>query len=426
MLRNYLIITWKVLKRRRVYTFVTMAGIIIPVTFIVLVTSFLVHINNYIPPKSGFKNVIFLDNLTWKEIKEDGSVNQRVGNPPTYSFIEKYVKTLRSPILVSATSNDLFHGTDIIYRNNKPYEVSIKYTDSEFWDITDFRFIDGRPYNKSEFNLGTRVAVIDVKTSESLFGTKNASGFSMEIKNKNYRIAGVVESVDKTMFRLAANIYIPFSSLDNFNSTHMYANFSRALLLADDPYDFQRIEDEFQQKLKTVSFENMGNLNHIEATLKQDNYLQRIEDLALVFFRYYGDIKRPVYAVGGILIFFFIILPAINLVNININRVYERLSEIGVRKTFGASKKKLIAQFLFENIIIIFAGGILSILFSGLIIMVLNHTDALSGIYLNINIKSFLISLMSIFILSILSGLLPSVSMARIGIIESLTGSESK
>lgn len=424
MFRNYLKITWKVLKRKKVYTIVTMAGIIIPVTFIVLITSFLVHINNYNSPKSEFEKVVYLDEVTWKEIKEDGNVNQWISNPPTYSFINDYVKTLTSPKLVSAVSSN--DGVDIIYLNDKPNEVTIKYSDSEFWEITDFKFIHGRHYNKSEFEQGARGVVIDEKTSRSFFDTTDAVGKSLEIKNRLFRVIGVVKNVDITMFRIAANMYIPFSCLDNYLSNLMYANFSRVLILTNNPGEFQKINDEFQQKLKTVSFENTNNLNHIEASLKRDNYLERIKGLAVAFFNHYGDIEKPLYLTGALLFFFFIILPAVNLVNININRVYERLSEIGVRKTFGATTGKLIGQFLFENIVIILIGGILSILLSALIMQIINKTDALSGIYLTINFKAVVISLLAIFILSILSGLMPSISMARTKIIQSLNSSESK
>lgn len=425
MFKNYLKITWKVLKRKKVYTIVTMAGIIIPVTFIVLITSFLVHINNYNPPKSGFKNVVYLDWVTWKEIKEDGNVNQRSEGPPTYSFINNYVKTLNSPKLVSAVSYKHFGGgVDIIYLNDKPNEVFIKYSDSEFWEITDFKFIHGRPYNKSEFEQGARVVVIDEKTSRSFFGTTNTAGKSLEIKNKLFRVIGVVKNVDITMFRISANIYLPYSCLDNYLSNSLYLNFSRALILTNNKDDFQKIDSEFQQKLKYVSFENT-NLNHIEASFKRDNYLERIKDLAFTFFRHYGDVKKPLYIIGALLFFFFIVLPAVNLVNININRVYERLSETGVRKTFGATTGKLIGQFLFENIVIILTGGIISILLSALIMQIINKTDALSGIYLTINFKAVTISLLAIFILSILSGLMPSISMARAKIIQSLSSSES-
>lgn len=426
MFKNYLKITWKVLKRKKVYTFVTLAGIIIPVTFIVLITSFLTHLNNYNSPKSKFRNAIYLDIVKMRTKKEDGSYASGNNNPPTYAFIRDYVKTLKSPKLVSAISYDPFlKGLEIIYLNNKRNELNVKYSDAELWEIADFDFIQGRPFNKSEFDAGARIAVIDEKTSLALYGTTECIGKTFDIRNKNYKVVGVVKNVDATMFRLAANIYIPYSCSDSYLSKSIYANFSKAIVYADSKKDFKKIEEEFQQKLKTVSSQYMGNFNWIEASFIQESYLYRVKELSSYFFKYFGDIERLFYLVLGALFFFFILLPAINLININTNRVYERLSEIGVRKTFGATIGKLIQQFLFENIIILFLGGTLSILISLVIIYFTNKSDILSGIYLSINIKALFISLLLIFLLSILSGLLPSILMARSKIIKSLTQSES-
>ena len=52
------------------------------------------------------------------------------------------------------------------------------------------------------------------------------------------------------------------------------------------------------------------------------------------------------------IIFLFMSLPAINLININLNRIMERSSEIGIRKAFGASSKTLTYQFITENIML--------------------------------------------------------------------------
>jgi putative ABC transport system permease protein len=422
MLRNYLKITWKVLKRKKVYTFVTLIGIIIPVTFIVIISSFLVHLNNFNSPKSNFEEVVYLDNITWKEIRADGSQNQSNGQAPNYAFIQNYVKTLHTPKLVSAVSRN--NGMDIIYLNGNPNEVTIKCADSEFWNIADFNFMHGRPFNRSEFDQGDKVMVIDEKTSNTIFGTADAVGKSVEIKNKLFTIIGVVENVDITMFRISANMYIPFSCIDNYLDRTYYRNSSTGLILVNKISDFQEIEKEFQQKLKTVSFEHMGNLNRIEASIKKDNYIERIQDLAQTFFRAYGDPEKPLLIIGTLLFFFFIVLPAVNLVNININRVYERFSEIGIRKTFGATTGKLIAQFMFENTVIVLAGGILSILLSWLIITIINEADAFSGIYLSINFKTVIISLLAILMLSVLSGIMPSIGMARTKIIQSLSNSK--
>ena len=53
----------------------------------------------------------------------------------------------------------------------------------------------------------------------------------------------------------------------------------------------------------------------------------------------------------------FMLLPALNLVNLNVSRILERASEIGVRKAFGASSGTLVGQFLVENVALTLVGG---------------------------------------------------------------------
>ena len=51
------------------------------------------------------------------------------------------------------------------------------------------------------------------------------------------------------------------------------------------------------------------------------------------------------------------LLPAVNLININVSRIMERASEIGVRKAFGASSLTLVGQFVVENVLLTLIGG---------------------------------------------------------------------
>ena len=51
------------------------------------------------------------------------------------------------------------------------------------------------------------------------------------------------------------------------------------------------------------------------------------------------------------------LLPTVNLVNLNVSRMMERASEIGVRKAFGASSRTLVGQFVVENVALSLIGG---------------------------------------------------------------------
>jgi putative ABC transport system permease protein len=54
-------------------------------------------------------------------------------------------------------------------------------------------------------------------------------------------------------------------------------------------------------------------------------------------------------------------LPALNLVNLNLSRMMERSSEIGVRRAFGATAGSLVLQLLVENLLLVAIGGLLAL-----------------------------------------------------------------
>ena len=70
----------------------------------------------------------------------------------------------------------------------------------------------------------------------------------------------------------------------------------------------------------------------------------------------------------------FVLLPTVNLVNINVSRIMERASEIGVRKAFGASARTLVGQFIVENVLLTLIGGLIGLVLSLFVLRALNES----------------------------------------------------
>ena len=69
-----------------------------------------------------------------------------------------------------------------------------------------------------------------------------------------------------------------------------------------------------------------------------------------------------------LIVFLLLLVPAINLSGMNGTRMEHRLSEMGVRKAFGASRFKLVNQVLTENLLLTGLGGLAGLLLSYLVI----------------------------------------------------------
>ena len=120
-----------------------------------------------------------------------------------------------------------------------------------------------------------------------------------------------------------------------------------------------------------------------------------------------------------------ILLPAINLSSMTRSRLRHRVSEIGVRRAFGARKSSIIMQMLGENFIITLAGGVIGLLLSFLFMMMLYnvffYAKSASGIVSDVaralgmlfTWKSFLLALVFCFVLNLFSAFVPSWRASR-------------
>ena len=126
------------------------------------------------------------------------------------------------------------------------------------------------------------------------------------------------------------------------------------------------------------------------------------------------------YIILGILLLIFMLLPTLNLVNINISRIMERFSEIGVRKAFGASSMTLVGQFIIENIILTVLGGIVSIILAFFILQLVNGSGFLPDTVLHMNFTVLLYSLLASLVFGFLSGVYPAWRMSRMSVVMAL------
>ena len=138
-----------------------------------------------------------------------------------------------------------------------------------------------------------------------------------------------------------------------------------------------------------------------------------------------GDTKKAyLYMVLVGFALLFMSLPAINLVNVNISRIMERASEIGIRKAFGASSKVLTYQFITENIILTLIGGIIALILSVGVIYFINTSGMINYVDLTINWKVFVIAILVSLVFGLLSGVYPAWRMSRLQVVTALRGGE--
>ncbi len=416
MFKNYLKITFAVMRRRKFYTFISLFGISLTLTVLLVITAFFDNLfaPNY--PEINRERMLYASRI---ELKDTAKGSSNI-SPMSYHFIKTYISTLKTPEKVSAVGNLNLN----TYLNEQKADLKIKYTDVNFWNMTGFEFLEGKAFTDETIKGNDNAIVLNSDTRDKYFGKDvPVTGKTVTIGGDLFHVVGVVRGCPQMQgFFVVGDIYMPYTLDKNINENKTYNGRYDALILAKNADDLAKIKTEFAAILPKIPLP------------KEPDFAPQ-----LIYVRPETVINHFIYNISGsgeesgkilfatVLTCFallFMSLPALNLVNINISRIMERASEIGIRKAFGASAGTLTLQFIIENIILTILGGTLALLFSGLVIAYLNRVGIGDFEYLMLKINwrvaimAFILSL----VFGLLSGVYPAWRMAKLSVVNALKG----
>lgn len=406
MLRNYFKIAIAVLRRRKFFTFISLFGISLTLTILLVLTAFLDKIAGDSYPDRKRDRSLYISRIQQK------SKNGQSSGTMSFYYLDHYVRTLKTPVKLGISS--MFRGTNT-YVNNKKIAVSYKYTNNDYWDIMDYDFIEGKTFSRQQLANADKVAVISEDMKKQYFGdVPSVVGKYIEADNVKYRVTGVVKNVPVTSYMTYSDIYLPYTaSKSDVTKGKGYQGDFYGILLADSKKDVQRMHDEYEGLVKRLPMESK---EFYKISSHADPYIVSYVDTGN------DDLSGVTIVLTAIGIFTLLVtlLPTLNLVNINITRIMERSSEIGVRKAFGASSGTLVYQFIVENIILTLLGGLIGIVLSFIAIQVLNSMNLIPNLILSLNFTVLGIGLLICFFFGLLSGVYPAWRMSKLNVVTAL------
>lgn len=216
-------------------------------------------------------------------------------------------------------------------------------------DFMDIYPKEGRIFDESDIQQKAAVAVIGNKVKEELFGESDALGKNIKIKNKSFRVIGIYPKKGQSaFFNVDDLVLIPYSTAQFY------------LLGIDYFHEIMVTSDPNVDVNKTV--------RDIEATMRESHDITNPKDDDFFVVTQQGLIDQ-IGTIMSILTAFLSLVVAVSLVvggigvmNIMLVSVTERTKEIGLRKALGAIDKDIMTQFLIEAIILTMTGGIIGIL----------------------------------------------------------------
>jgi len=336
-----------------------------------------------------------------------------ISSNPSYQLLDRHMRSLKRPAKVSIHS---VNTSTSVYARESKIELELKYTDAEFWDIVELPFIEGAPYTIDQVTNADAVAVITDRTQKQVFGAGRVVGEYLESTSGTFRVVGVVSQQDMPGQTVYADVWVPITqSTVTMTRTEPYGSEQGIVLPATDE-DIPAIKAEFERHLDVVRADVAARFDTVSCKM-----MSPTEKAAYVFI---GSDHTPALAIALVfgLMLLFMLLPAVNLVNMTVSRIYERSSEIGVRKAFGASSATLIGQFVIENVVLTLVGGGLAVVFSLVVLGILNSSGLMPFAQFRLNLHVLFYSLLISLFFGVFSGVLPAYRMSRLNPVAALRG----
>lgn len=409
MLRNYLKLAWKVLWRRKFFTAISLFGISFTLVGLMVATALLDHVFAAYPPEVRQHRTlgIYRAEMTGGR----SSWHSNAG----YKLLDRYARDLPGVerLAITGNSEEVYS-----YQDGNRVKLFIRRSDAEYWRVLDFRFLEGGPFTDQDVANGALVAVINASTRDRFFGGPPAVGRTIEADGQHFRVIGVVPDVPILREVSFAELYVPVTTAKSDAYRDQLLGGFTGLLLARSSADFPAIKAEFAARLPQVP---LPNPRWEKLTSRASTKLEYAADMLVG-----GDGRETHIAIlwafiAGLMLLF-ALLPTVNLVNLNVSRIMERASEIGVRKAFGASSRTLVGQFIVENVVLALVGGVLGFLGSLIVLEAANQSGLIPYAHFTMNHRIFLYGLGLAVFFGVLSGVYPAWRMSRLHPVQALKG----
>ena len=223
--------------------------------------------------------------------------------------------------------------------DGKYFNVYTRPTDSEFFKIFDHKLIAGRYYTAAEAASDLPVAVVSERTARKAFGTVDCTGREISLNHKRYRVVGVVSDHSFLAATACGDVFLACGSDENQD---MFGDTSVALLVAEGT-DFGEIRRQVKARYAELATE-------IKSEGWTPVYHEQPYDQETIALGQQGSNVTPEPSGDSRLRIFFyailLIVPAINLSSLLHSRMLRRVSEIGVRRAYGCTRGRIIADII--------------------------------------------------------------------------------
>lgn len=337
--------SFKSIFKNKSRTILTSLGIIIGVSSVILLSSIGNGLKSYITQQFDElgANTVFVS--PGKIFNSSGGFSRNEASfMVNLTFDQKDIKNLKRGLgaLITDIAPVGQLASSVKYKNQEK-DATVVVAPSNYQQINNFKFDQGRWYTQLEDDKKDKVAILGNKISLDLFPSLNPLGKSIILEGKTYKVIGVLEKQGGSFGgpNYDSYVFIPFNTGENL------------------------IDGKIQAiSIKTRSKENVSSVISKTESILLDRYEKdtfTVFDSSQLLSSINAILSTMTIALSGIAAIS-LVVGGIGIMNIMLVTVTERTREIGLRKAVGAYPRAILLQFLFEAVILSSVGGIFGIL----------------------------------------------------------------
>jgi putative ABC transport system permease protein len=295
-------------------------------------------------------------------------------------------------------------------------EPHIIYGDSTFFDVFTIPFANGDIHSALD---DPSSVVVDRQTAVKYFGTANAIGKQVRLKDKVFSISAVIENMPSNS-HFVGNLIFPIQGIKQWyqdwvmtnpsgTSLYTYIKGAEGLNIAETESTINKIfAKHWGEKPPTFFLQPLGSI-HLESNLQ-------------------GEIaengnKVTVYIFATIAVII-LILAGINYINLSTAGSLQRVKEVGMKRVFGSTTRMQVAQFQTESFIVVISGAAIALLMTCLALPFFNIISGKAFGWEVITDPAMLVSLLIVILfIALISGSFPALTLLRHKTIAMLSGS---
>ena len=360
-IKEPMLIALETLRTHKLRSFLTLLGVILSVSTLIVVVSMVEGTNRYVAEKiANFGSNVFLVSKFPLITSQEMFVKlNRTNKNMTWEDYE-YVRDNMG--LAKSVGAEVRRNGRVKYKTETIEDINVRGVTANMGEIDVEEPVLGRYIAEADNTHRANVTMIGADVVKRFFQGVDPLGKTIYIDGEAYEVVGVAKEQGSTFGQSQDSfVYIPIQTWFKVYGTNTSLNINVKALSGD---LMQPAEDEARMLVRAR--------RHLGP--KAEDTFGLIEPSALM--ELWGSLTGTLASGSIMVVFIFVVIGGIVIMNIMLASVTERTREIGVRKAVGATRRDLLLQFLIESAVMAAIGGVLGILTAAGIAFAVTHLTA--------------------------------------------------